>query len=70
MAVNVGGSGAKAAAPAPTIPFTRAAMWKTQQAGSFNFTAANSTANAAQAPVLIPAAGYLRGIEIIVTATG
>lgn len=69
MAYNVGGSKTAAAPAAPSIPFTRAAMWKSQQAGAV--TIANSTtSNTPQAPLQIPAAGYLRGVEIIVTATG
>ena len=70
MAVNVGKAKTSgAAAPVAAIPFTRAAMWKTQQIGQFNF-ANTTTANTVQAPIQVPAAGYLRGIEIIVTSTG
>jgi hypothetical protein len=69
MAVNVGKAQGASTPTAPAIPFTRAAMWKTQQIGQFNF-ANTTTTNTVNSPIQIPAAGFLRGVEIIVTASG
>jgi hypothetical protein len=70
MAISVQGNTRQAQSSAPSvaaIPFTRAARKKTSAATVLTGTL---TANAVQLPVIqIPAAGYLRGVELLVQMT-
>lgn len=71
MAINVhqnkAGAAASPSQQVKAIPFTRAARKKTSAATVLTGT---YTANAIQLPVVqIPAAGYLRGVEILVQMT-
>lgn len=74
MAINVraqGSPGAPAGAQVPAIPFVRAARKKSAAASTVTFSSLTSSSAATQlAPVQVPAAGYLRGLEILVSCTG
>jgi len=70
MAINVGGKSTAHTAPAtqvPAIPFVRAARKKSAAAATLSGTVPSA---ATQLQVVqVPAAGYLRGIEILVDVT-
>lgn len=62
-------NGSKAqAAPVALVPFTRAAKEHIEQFSDISHTI--GSASSAAAPIDIPAYGYLRGVYLLVTATG